>query len=97
VGRRDLEDAGPEGGLNVVVGEDLYLALDERYEYPAADEVLVTFVFRVYDEGDIAEHGLGARGERLGKVIAVGAWPLVVHEGVAQSVEPAVDLLVVDL
>ncbi len=63
VGRGDLEDAGTERWVDVVVGEDLYLALDEGHEHPAADEVLVALVVGVDDEGDVAEHGLRAGRE----------------------------------
>src|ERR687896_2235654 len=39
--RGDLEDTRTELGIYVLVGEDLYLSLDERYYDPAPDEFFV--------------------------------------------------------
>src|SRR5215210_7433565 len=96
VGRRDLEDAGAEAGVDVVVGEDLYLALDERHLHPATDQASVALVVGVDDEGRIPEHRLWTGREDLGVGLTIGASALTVDEGVAQAVELASDVLVVD-
>src|SRR5215218_2359407 len=93
----DLEDAGSELGIHVLVGEDLYLPLDERHPYLSSDEVQVTLVLRVDDERHVAEHRFWTRGEDLGVVFTVGALALAVNEGVANAVELALHILVVDL
>src|SRR5215212_361052 len=57
----DLEDPGTELGIHVLVGEDLYLPLDERHHDLAAEEVQVTLVLRVDDERHVAEHRFRTR------------------------------------
>src|SRR5215203_4856913 len=56
--RGDLEDTRTELGIYVLVGEDLYLSLDERHHYPAPDEIFVPLILRVDDERHVAEHRL---------------------------------------
>src|SRR5215210_5635877 len=97
VRRGDLEDTGAELGIHVLVGEDLYLPLDEGHHDPAADEIRVARVLRVDHEGDVAEHRLRTRGEDLDVVFSVGRRALGVHEGVADAVELAFYVFVVDL
>src|SRR5215212_5237518 len=97
VGGGDLEDPGTEFGIYVLVGEDLYLPLDEWHHDPAADEVFVPDIARVDDERDVAEHRLRARREDLGVLFTLGAGALAVDEGVADAVELALHVLVVDL
>ena len=92
-----LEDTGAELGIHVLVGEDLYLPLDKRHLDPAADEVFVPLVFRVDDERHVAEHRLGTRGEDLGIFFSVRTGTLAVDERVADAVEVALHVLVVDL
>ncbi len=86
----------PKLGIYVLVGEDLYLPLDERHLDPATDEVLVPLVLRVDDERYVAEHRLRTRGEDLGVVFSVGTGAFAVDEGVADAVELALHVLVVD-
>src|SRR5919112_5061930 len=96
VRRGDLEDPRAELGIYVLVGEDLYLPLDERHLDPATDEVLVALVLGVDDERHVAEHRFRARGEDLGVIFSVGTRTFAVHKGVADAVETAFHFLVVD-
>src|SRR5215203_359499 len=95
--RGDLEDTRTELGIYVLVGEDLYLSLDERHHDPAPDEVPVPCVLRVDDERHVAEHRFRTGGEDLGVFFSVGTRTSAIHEGVANAVEPALHVLVVDL
>ncbi len=97
VGRRDLENAGPELGIHVLVGEDLDLPRHERHLDPPSDEPLVSLVVRVDYQGYVAEHRLWSGGEDLDVILAVGSRASAVHERVADAVELAVHVLVVDL
>ena len=62
VRRRDLDAAGAERRIDVVVGDDRDLALGERQAHPPADQVAVALVVGVHRDGGVAEHGLGPRG-----------------------------------
>src|ERR671921_273385 len=92
-----LEDTGAELGIHVLISEDPYLPLDKRHLDPAADEVPVPRVLRVDDERHVAEHCLGTRGEDLGVFFPIWTGALAVDEGVADAVEVALHVLVVDL
>src|SRR5581483_8976062 len=62
VRRCDLYAAGPEFGIDVVVGDDRDEALRSRQANGLANQFRVTRVHRMYRDGDVAEHGLGSRG-----------------------------------
>jgi hypothetical protein len=62
VGRGDLDDAGAELAVDVVVGDDRDVALAQGQAHRLADQVGVALVFRVHHHGHVAEHGLGAGG-----------------------------------
>src|SRR5215216_7062747 len=94
--RGDLEDTCTEFGIYVLVGEDLYLPLDEWHHDPASDKVTVPRILGVDDERHVAEHCFGTCGEDLGVSLSVGAKAFAVNEGVADAVELALHVLVGD-
>ncbi len=69
----------PNSGLDVVVGDDLQLAPDDRQDRGLADQALVALVFRVHRDRDVGEHRLrtdggdgdraAARGQRIVDVV----------------------------
>ena len=59
---RDLQRAGAEVGLDVLVGDDRQLAPDERQRHRRADEVAVALVVGMHRHGDVGQHRLGAHG-----------------------------------
>ena len=62
VGRGDFHAAGAEFRIAVVVSYDRDAAANQWQLYEFADQSLVAFVFRVYRNGSIAEHGFRAGG-----------------------------------
>jgi hypothetical protein len=62
VGRRDLERAGAELHVHILVGDDGDLAVHEGQDHGLADHVLVARVIGVHGHGRVAEHGLGPGG-----------------------------------
>ncbi len=60
--RSDLEGAGAELGVDVVVGDDRQPATDDRQDRVLADEARVAFVIGVHRDGGVGEHRLGAHG-----------------------------------
>ena len=62
VRRCDLEAAGAEGRVDVVVGDHRHGAFRERHEHAFADEFLVARILRVYRHRGVPEYGLRARG-----------------------------------
>ena len=61
VRRRDLDAAGAERRVDVVVGDDRDLAVGERQPDLLADQVPVALVVRMHGDGGVAEHRLRAR------------------------------------
>ncbi len=61
VGRRDLEGAGAEIGLDALVGDDGQAAPEQREDGRAADDVGVAAVRRVHGHRRVPQHGLGTR------------------------------------
>ena len=59
VGRGDLDRAGAERRVDVVVGDDGDAAADERQLDGLADQAGVAGIVRVHRDGGVAEHGLG--------------------------------------
>ncbi len=59
---RDLDAAGAEVGVDIVIADNRDLAVRQRQADHLADHVAVARVFRVYRHGGIAEHGFRARG-----------------------------------
>ena len=65
VAGRDLQRAGAELGLDVIVGDDLQLAPDERQDRGLADQALVALVVGLHRDRGVGEHRLRAhRGDR---------------------------------
>jgi hypothetical protein len=62
VARRDLERAGAELALHVVVGDDRQAPADERQDLVLADEVRVALVVGVHGDSGVGEHRLRAHG-----------------------------------
>ena len=91
VAGRDLQRAGAELGLDVVVGDDRQLAPDERQDRRLPDQVLVALVVRVHRDGGVGEHRLRAHGrDRDHLALAAG-------ERVRDVGERVDDLAVLDL
>lgn len=68
---RDLDHAGAEFLVDVVVGNDGNQPVHQRQLHALADQVLVALVFGVDHHGRVAEHGLGARGGHRERAAAV--------------------------
>ncbi len=62
VPRRDLQGAGPELRIDVLVDDDLQATADQRQHAVAADQVAVSLVLGVDGDGGVGEHRLGAHG-----------------------------------
>ncbi len=88
VGRGDLDRAGAERRVDVVVGDDRDAAAGQRQLDLAADQVGVALVGGVDRDGGVTEHGLGAGGGDDDRVGALA---------VADRDELALVLLVFDL
>ena len=69
--RRDFYGAGSEVHLDVFIGYDGYFAADDRHYDGFADNVLVTFVVRIYSDARIAEYCFGACCGACNRVRAV--------------------------
>ena len=93
VSRRDLNEAGTEVGVDVVVGEDGNLAVDDRQHDGLAHEGGLLGVLRGDGNARIAEHGLGARGGNDDVVLAVDR----LGQRVAQVPQVALLVLVLGL
>ena len=89
VGGRDLERAGAESDLDVLVGHHRHPALSERHDRETPDEVRVALVGRVHAHPGVAEHRHRAHRGR-GQVAAA-------LERIVDLVEHVVDVLVPDL
>ncbi|MCY1511052.1 hypothetical protein D9M68_454460 [compost metagenome] len=68
---RDLDHAGAEFLVDVVVGNDRNQPVHQRQLHALADQVLVAFVFGVDHHGRVAEHGFGAGGGHRERAAAV--------------------------
>ncbi len=90
VRRGDLERAGAELALDVVVEDDRDGAAGERQADADLGQVLVAFVVRVDRHRGVAEHGLRPGGGHHHRARAIGI-------GVADVVELAVGGVVLDL
>ena len=62
VGRSDLDAAGAEAGVHVLVGDDRDVSTGQRQRHVQADQVLVAFVAGMDRHGGIAQHGFRAGG-----------------------------------
>jgi len=62
VRRGDLDAAGAEGGVDVLVGNDRNVPVAQRQAHGLADQVPVALVVRVHRDGAVAEQGFRARG-----------------------------------
>ena len=71
VGRRDLNEAGAEVGVDMPILKDGNLAVDDRQHDGLAHEGGLLGVLRGDGNARIAEHGLGARGGDDDVVLAV--------------------------
>ena len=93
VGRRDLNEARAKVGVDVVVGEDGDLAVDDRQHDSLAHEGGLLGVLRGDGDARVAEHGLGARGGDDDVVLAVDR----LGQRVAQVPQVALLVLVLGL
>ena len=74
VAGRDLERAGAELDVHVLVRDHRHLAADQRQHHVLADRVLVALVTRVHGHRDVREHRLRAhrRDDQLPEPSASG-------------------------
>ena len=86
----DLQRAGAELGIDVVVGDDRQAAADERQHAVAADEVAVALVVGMDGDRGVGEHRLRAHG-------GDGEHPVAALDRVVDRVEDVVDLAVLHL
>ncbi len=89
VRRRDLDHAGAEFLVHIVVGNDGDLAAHQRQGHGLADQMLVALVFRVDHHGHVAQHGFRAGGGHHQLAFAAG-------QGVGDVPQAAVFFLVFD-
>ena len=68
----DLQCAGAELRLDVVVGDDRQAASDQRQDHRLADQVTVTLIVRMHGHCHIREHGLRAHGGHHHLPVLVG-------------------------
>ncbi len=98
VGGRDLDHAGAEGRVDVVVGDHRYRAVAQRQLHPLPDQVVVARIVRMHHHRDVAQHGLGAGRGHHQAVLQLAVDRLrSVGERVADMPEVAVFLLAFDL
>ena len=89
VRRSHLQRAGPDRGVDVLVGDDGHLALDQRDDRAPADQLPVTLVAGVHRDRRVAEQRHGPdRGDR--HVTAA-------DERVVDVVHDVLDVAVLDL
>ena len=69
---RDFQRAGAEFAIDRRVGDDLYLAPDQRQPNSLADVRLVALVVGIHRDGGVAEHRLGPRRRDRDRAGAVG-------------------------
>ncbi len=62
VPRRDLDAAGAECRIDVVIGDDRNHAVGERQADVLPDEMPIALVLGVHGDGGVAQHGLRTRG-----------------------------------
>ena len=87
---RDLQRAGAELGLDVLVGDDLQAAADDRQDRGLPHQPRVAVVVRVHGDRGVAEHRLGAHGGDGDRAVAG-------RQRVVDVVERVGDLAVLDL
>ena len=87
---RDLDRAGAELGIGMLVGDDRDQPAGDRVLHLLADQFLVTLVVGVDRDRHVGEHRLGPRRRHLDRARAVG-------ERVAQGPELALDVARLDL
>ncbi len=86
----DLQRAGAEFGLDVVVGDDLQLAADQRQDRLLPHQPTVPLVVRVHGDRHVGQHRLGPHGGHRDRARAGGQRVVDVVQGVG-------DLAVLDL
>ena len=79
---RDLQRAGAELGLDVLVGDDLQAAADDRQDHGLPHQPLVAVVVRVDGDRGVAQHRLGAHGGDGDRAVAGRERVVDVVEGV---------------
>ena len=91
---RDLQRAGSELGVHVLVGDDLEAAADQRKSRRLTDQPRVALVGRVNGDGGVGEHGL--RPHRGHRDRTGAGLERVVHEVERVLDRPLLDLQVRD-
>ena len=93
VGGRDLDDAGTEFPVDILVGDDRDLSVHERKPHIAADQVFIAVIFGMNGDGRITQHGLGTGGGKL-KECGLGDLSVLLDQGILDVPEMARLLLV---
>ncbi len=91
VGGGDFDCAGPEFGVDVVVGHDNELPVEKRMRQSLADEMAVALVIGMHRDRGVTEHRLDPGGGHHDVRFAV------VERAVAERHQLALDLFVLDL
>ena len=68
--RSHLHCASAELGLRQFIGNNWDLAIHQRQQNSLSMQVPVAFIFFVYRDGDIAQHGLGTCGSNRNRFLA---------------------------
>ena len=72
VAGRHLERAGAEVHLHVLVGDDRHLAVDQRHDRGAADQVRVALVVGMHGDGGVGQDRLGPHRRDRQEVVGAG-------------------------
>ena len=91
VGGRDFDCAGTEFGVDMLVGDDDELPVDEGVRQGGADQVAIAFVVGVHRDRGVAQHRLDPGGGDHDVGLRI------VERAVPERHQFAVDLEVVDL
>ncbi len=89
----DLHEARTETGIDVEIGEDGDIAIDDRKLHRGADELVLVVVLRTDRNTRVSEHGLGTRGGNDDVILTVDGF----GERVAQMPQMPILFLVLGL
>ena len=59
--RRDLQTAGSEGRIHVLIADDRNVAGTQRQSHRMSDQVAIALILRVHGHGGVTQHGFRAR------------------------------------
>ena len=74
MGWRDLYAACAKGWVNIVIGNDRQRSADQGQLQCFSNQMSLALIFRIYRNGNIAQHGLGPCGGNNQALTAIGKW-----------------------